>query len=51
MKSEEKGIVIGFGVIIIAMVGWLMFTSSLDEKRNQAYENCSYTEDYQVICE
>jgi len=50
MTSEEKGITIFFTLTVIAMMGWLMFTSTLDEKREKAYENCTYTEDYQVVC-
>jgi hypothetical protein len=37
MTSEEKGITIFFTLTIIAMIGWLMFTSNLDQKRCEVY--------------
>ncbi len=40
--------IIILGVIFIALV--INWSNKLDEKREQAYEGCSYTEDYQVIC-
>lgn len=40
-----------FTIIILAMVGLLVLANKLDEKRDIAYEGCTSTEDYQVICE
>jgi len=39
-------------LITFALLGfsWVAYSSTLDEKREKAYENCTYTEDYQVVC-